>query len=131
MKKLPRISKVEPRAGYRLGITLEGGERFTADMSGIVARGGVFAALADETKFADVRVDERGRKVEWEAETGVPGPIDIDAESLLQMGMGQTMSARLRRLLKDAGLLRRAAEKEEQTRPIVDSPGMENGTINP
>ena len=107
MKKLPRISKVEPRPGYRLAISLEGGERVTAGMAEIISRGGVVAALADEAKFASVRVDDRGRKIEWDADGGVLGPIDIDAESLLQMGMGQTISARLRRLLKDAGLLRR------------------------
>lgn len=56
------------------------GERVVVDFKPVIARGGVFARLADPAFFAQVAVGERGRYIEW------PGSLDFCADALWKEG---------------------------------------------
>ena len=93
---LLKIRSVEPREGYRLVVNLDQGSTIV-DFTDTIAKGGLFAELKDEKKFAQVRVGERQRVIEWpepKDDLGYPA-IEIDAESLVHMGSQQRFWHRL------------------------------------
>lgn len=75
MKRIVEIGFVPPRC---LQIRYESGETVTADFAPVVAMGGVFTRLADDAFFAQVRIGENGRSIEW------PGGLDFCADALLE-----------------------------------------------
>jgi hypothetical protein len=60
---------------YSVAVTWANGET-TVNRFGHLVGKGVFAAAADPAVFAQVRVGERGRSLEW------PGEIDFCADAL-------------------------------------------------
>jgi hypothetical protein len=60
---------------YSVTVTWANGEKTVNRFDHLVGKG-VLAAIADPTIFAQVRVGERGRSLEW------PGEIDFCADAL-------------------------------------------------
>ena len=88
---LRKIQFVEARKGYRVAVTLEQGPAFTVDLSEMVSAGGVFATLADQARFAAVRVGENNRLIEWpepKDDLGYP-VVEIDADALYRKALVQ------------------------------------------
>ena len=88
---LRRIRSVETRSGLRLAIAWDRGSPAVIDFSDMIAKGGVFAALADVSVFEAVRIGENSRIVEWpepKDDLGYP-IIEIDAESLMAKAQQQ------------------------------------------
>jgi hypothetical protein len=80
-----KILSVEARPGYRLVLGWGGGRQAIVDLSDMISRGGVFAPLSDQNKFAAVRVGEKGRLIEWpepKDDLGYP-MIEIDSAALI------------------------------------------------
>jgi hypothetical protein len=77
MSDIIEITAVEPLDGYWLRLTFSDGAIKDVDVSEIVVRGGVFAAIRDQREvFEQVRVNPDSRTIEW------PGEIDLDPEVL-------------------------------------------------
>ena len=89
MKNIPsrRIRSATPRSGYQLTIVWDDGNEATVDFAPAIDRGGVFAPLHDQEKFARLRIDVRGRKIFWPEPIDLNGDpvIDIDADGLHAM----------------------------------------------
>jgi hypothetical protein len=83
------IASIEPRSGYRLLVTWISGDQSTVDFTDDIRRGGIWAALRDETKF------------EWPEPARSDGSphIDVDADGLHEMAMRQHEPARLSQLV--------------------------------
>ena len=79
MALLTRIADAEALPGYRLRLRYVDGAAGVVDMSGTVARGGVFAALAG-TRFGTFRLTQGGRAVCWLDDVG--NEVDFDADAL-------------------------------------------------
>ena len=60
---------------YTVAVTWANGEKTVNSFAHLVGRG-IFAAFSDPTLFAQARVGERGRSLEW------PGEIDFCADAL-------------------------------------------------
>ncbi len=73
---LHTITRVAPDPGGRLQLTYAAGEVVEVDLTPLIRRGGVFAALADPALFEQVIVGTGGRYVEW------PGEVDLCADAL-------------------------------------------------
>jgi hypothetical protein len=78
-----RLMQVSTAPGHVLRLTFADGETHDVDLAPLVRRGGVFAGLRDETRFAEARVSERGRAVEW------PGDVDLCADALWLAAHGE------------------------------------------
>jgi len=96
-----RIKAVEPRPGYRVAVTWDDLSPMVVSFADYVRRGGVFTPLVDENMFAEVRVGERRRTIEWPNPHGDDGEplIDVDAETLLQMALHQKTESWFHRLV--------------------------------
>lgn len=77
---LPTIDRITVRPNQQLLLQYAGGEEVLVDFQSVIERGGVFASLADPQFFAQVKVGERGRYIEW------PGNLDFCADALWQQG---------------------------------------------
>jgi hypothetical protein len=77
------VTQVSAAPGHVLRLTFEDGGTHDVDLAPLVRRGGVFAALRDEARFAEVRIAERGRSVEW------PGDVDLCADALWLAAHGE------------------------------------------
>lgn len=77
------VTHVSTAPGHVLRLTFADGGTHEVDLAPLVGRGGVFAPLRDESRFADVRVAERGRAVEW------PGGVDLCADALWLAAHGE------------------------------------------
>lgn len=53
----------------------------TVDFGPVIAQGGVFTPLADESFFEQASLDGRGRVVSW------PGDLDVCADALFEMSV--------------------------------------------
>ena len=72
-----RIERAVPSASERtVALHWAGGAQTVLDVAPLIARGGVFAVLADPALFAAVAVGPRGRSLRW------PGDLDLDADAL-------------------------------------------------
>ncbi len=60
---------------YTVTVTWKNGSRTVNEFGHLIGKG-VMATLADPSVFAEVRVGERGRSLEW------PGEIDFCADAL-------------------------------------------------
>jgi hypothetical protein len=77
MKDLIKITDVEPLEGHWLRLRFSDGAVKDVDLSGLLARGGVFASIRDDRSvFEQVRVNPASRTIEW------PGDIDLDPDVL-------------------------------------------------
>jgi hypothetical protein len=77
MTDIIKITAVEPLDHYWLRLTFSDGAIKDVDVSEIVGRGGVFAAIRDRRDvFEQVRVNPGSRTIEW------PGEVDLDPEVL-------------------------------------------------
>jgi hypothetical protein len=77
------VTQVSTAPGHVLRLTFADGGTHDVDLAPLVRRGGVFAALRDEVHFAEVRIAERGRSVEW------PGDVDLCADALWLAAHGE------------------------------------------
>lgn len=73
---LARITSLTALSGSRLSLGFADGSSGTLDLAPLIARGGVFARLADPAEFAKAAIGPSGRSVEW------PGEIDLCADAL-------------------------------------------------
>jgi hypothetical protein len=73
------IIAVEPLPQIRLRITWADQSESTVDLRPLLAMGGVFEALADQPRFAAVRIGERGRTLIWHDREG--DEIDLCADA--------------------------------------------------
>jgi Protein of unknown function (DUF2442) len=85
------ITAVEPLPQTRLRITWADGSKSLIDLRPLLAKGGVFEVLADQTRFEAVRIGERGRTLIWRDDEG--DEIDLCADALWQMAHGGKVSA--------------------------------------
>ena len=69
------VAAVPDPTSFTVALTWANGERTTSSFRHLVGKG-VFAAFADPAIFAQVRVGERGRSLEW------PGERDFCADAL-------------------------------------------------
>lgn len=77
MTDLIKITGVEPLEGRWLRLRFSDGAVKDVDLSGLLARGGVFAGIRDDRSvFEQVRVNPESRTIEW------PGGIDLDPDVL-------------------------------------------------
>ena len=75
MLPLVHVVGVEVVGDHRLHLSFEDGEEGELDFSGFRWEG-VFAALADPVRFAEVKLDERAGTIVW------PNEVDIAPETL-------------------------------------------------
>jgi hypothetical protein len=73
---LHTITRVAPDPGGRLHLTYASGGVVEVDLTPMIRRGGVFAALADPALFAQVTLGPGGRYLEWR------GEVDLCADAL-------------------------------------------------
>jgi hypothetical protein len=78
---LRRIASLETKGDKRLFVFWDDGSQGTIDLSSEIARGGVFAGLADDHVFHQVRIGSRRRSIEWRGQNDEP-LVDIDADAL-------------------------------------------------
>lgn len=90
MALLTRIVGAEALPGHRLRLRYEDGATGVVDMSGTVARGGVFAALAGP-RFGTFRLTQGGRAVCWLDDAGEE--VDFDADALRLRLQGEQAAA--------------------------------------
>ncbi len=77
MTALIKVTHVEPLDGYWLRLEFSDGAVKEVDLSELLSRGGVFAAIRDDrATFEQVRVNDESCTIEW------PGNIDLDPEVL-------------------------------------------------
>jgi hypothetical protein len=90
------IARIEPQPSYRLLVTWASGDQSTVDFADDIRRGGIWAALRDETKFAQARVAYRGQVLEWPEPAGADGAprIDVDVDGLYEMALRQREAMR-------------------------------------
>jgi len=78
---LERIVAARPLPAYRLDLRFADGVEGAADLSALIAQGGVFIALRDG--FEGVRIIENGRALAWRDTDG--DDVDLCADALRQM----------------------------------------------
>ena len=66
------------RGGTRVRLTYEGGDVVEVDFASVIAKGGVFATLADPAFFSQVFVGHNGRALCW------PGVLEFCADAIAQ-----------------------------------------------
>ncbi len=88
LKLLTRIVEAEVLPGYRLRLRYSDGAAGVVDMTGTVAKGGVFAALAG-ARFGTFRLTQSGRAVCWLDDAGEEVDFDADALRLRLDSAGQ------------------------------------------
>ena len=85
------ITGVEPLPQTRLRLTWSDQSQAVVDLRPLLAKGGVFEALADQARFEAVQIGERGRTLIWHDDEG--DEIDLCADALWQMAHGGKVSA--------------------------------------
>jgi hypothetical protein len=80
MSDLPRIKTAEPIIPGVLKLVFQDGYEGVVDLRPILSKGGVFRALQDAARFAQVKVDEFGHSVGWVDDDGYE--IDLSADGL-------------------------------------------------
>ena len=77
------IQSASPEPGYRLRLVYRDGGEVVVDLMEETRAGGVFEPLRDPASFAQVRLGEQGRFVEW------PCGVDLCADALWLEGQAQ------------------------------------------
>ena len=65
MNNFIKIDEVKPAGSQSLLVVFSNGETRVVDYSRLIAEGGIWSALADPEIFAQVKIDEYSRGVEW------------------------------------------------------------------
>ena len=74
---LPRIIRtVVPLDEHRLWLHFSDGRQIVADLSSVLAKGGVFQPLTTPAVFRRVKLENGGRAIVW------PGGVDLCADAL-------------------------------------------------
>lgn len=94
---LPKIKSARALEDHLLEVRWDSGLITVIDLSEMVSAGGVFTFLRDKKNFGQVKLGRRRRTVEWIDQNNEV--VDIDADTLLQMGQDQLFFRRLRRAL--------------------------------
>jgi len=77
MNEIIHVTDVEPLDGLWIRASFSDGAVKQINLSGLLARGGVFAPIRERREiFEQVRVNPETRTVEW------PGEVDLDPEVL-------------------------------------------------
>jgi len=77
MNGIIAVTDVAPLEGFQILVTFSDGAVMEIDLSDLIGRGSVFAAIRDRRDiFEQVRVNPESRTVEW------PGEIDLDPDVL-------------------------------------------------
>jgi hypothetical protein len=76
-----RIVDLRPVGRGRIQLQYVNGPWVENDLSDLIAIGGIYNALADDSYLAKVRIGEYGRYIEW------PDEIDIGADTLWEDGV--------------------------------------------
>ncbi len=79
------IQKIRPLPDFSLELIYGDGNVVIADFKPLIEQGGVFSRLADPQFFAQVKLGERGRYIEW------PKELDFCADSF-RIGQGAEVS---------------------------------------
>ena len=89
--ELRRITSVQALPGYRLHVAWQDAPPITISLADDVQKGGIFRTLADEEKFAKVRIADEGYLIEWPEPADDDGRpiVDIDADALFVLGLQQ------------------------------------------
>jgi hypothetical protein len=80
MKKLPRLTRVEPVIPGVLKLVFLDGYEGVVDLRPLIAKGKIFSWLQTPENFAKVRLDEYGHSLSWVDDSGYE--IDLSAGSL-------------------------------------------------
>jgi hypothetical protein len=84
---LHTIVDAEARRDFTVALAFRDGRKGVVDFAPVIARGGVFAALADPARFAAVTIGARGRSLIWTDEAG--DDIDFCADALWRQCGGE------------------------------------------
>jgi hypothetical protein len=95
---LPTMRSLRALDGYVLEIRWDSGLTTMIELADMVSTGGVFAFLRDEKNFKAVKLGARRRSVEW-VDPADSSIVDLDADTLLQMGQDQSFFRRFARAL--------------------------------
>jgi hypothetical protein len=77
-----------PQPEARVRLTYDTGETIEVDFTPYLERGGVFVLLRDPSFFAQVRIGEHGRFLQW------PGELEFCADALFLKGRGLSWNNR-------------------------------------
>lgn len=86
---MQRIISAEPLDKHLL-LTFADGERVLVDFRPVIAKGNLFAQLANPTFFGTVQVAPNGRSLSW------PGELEFCADALRDMGRASAEPGRTR-----------------------------------
>jgi hypothetical protein len=75
-----RLVDVESQPAYHLLLTYDDGQQVVFDFRKIIAEGGVYRQLENQTTFAAVSIGSRGRFIQW------PGELEFCADALRLQG---------------------------------------------
>lgn len=81
--RLRTIRCAEPLPASRVRLVWDDGGESVVDLAPLLARGGVFAHLADPAAFSAVEVGPRGRTLVWQDPEG--DEIDLCADALWRL----------------------------------------------
>jgi Protein of unknown function (DUF2442) len=81
--KLRTIQNAAPLPAGRIRLTWDDGSESVVDLAPLLAKGGVFAFLADPAAFNAVAVGERGRTLVWRDPEG--DEVDLCADALWRL----------------------------------------------
>jgi hypothetical protein len=71
-----RIISATPDAAFRVTLVFDDGVEGSIDFGPMIAKGGVFSALAEADTFRKVSIGDGSRSLEW------PGDVDLCADAL-------------------------------------------------
>ena len=80
MNDLPRIKAAEPIIPGVLKLVFQDGYEGVVDLRPLLSKGGVFSALQDPARFAQVKVDDFGHSIGWVDDDDYE--VDLSADSL-------------------------------------------------
>jgi hypothetical protein len=80
MSNLPRINIADPIIPGVLKLVFQDGYEGVVDLRPLLLKGGVFSALQDPVRFAQVKVDDFGHSIGWTDNDGYE--IDLSADGL-------------------------------------------------
>ena len=85
------VKRADALPNSRVAITWQDGSTDVVDLSSLLAKGGVFAALRDPAAFAAVRIGERGRSLVWRDAEG--DDLDLCADALWRLAREASAAA--------------------------------------
>lgn len=94
MSNWPRLASAEPVGGYRLRLTYSDGFSGEVDFSKTIEKGGIYAFMQDERRFALVKVSSNGSALLWVDDDGDEIDFCADAQRMIaESNAVQSMAA--------------------------------------